>query len=300
MTTNGWTGGEYSVFRVLFGAYLCVHFLNLAPSGPELFSNQGMISDASASPLAFLFPNVLTVFDPPTFVTMLLLLAAGASVLFAAGFYDRVMAALLWYVWACLLGRNPLISNPAIPYVGWLLLAHTLLPSAPSASVAAGGRPGPSDTWRMPPLIFAGAWVLMALGYTYSGATKLASPSWLDGTAIAHVLENPLARPGAVRDVILGLPDGVLSVGTWATLAFELLFAPLALSRRLRPCIWMLGLAMHLGLIVLIDFADLSLGMVMLHLFTFDPAWLGRMAVKRWRTVPIRLSNGHSRIRAAG
>jgi hypothetical protein len=103
-----------------------------------------------------------------------------------------------------------------------------------------------------------------------------------------------------VRDVILGLPDGVLSVGTWATLAFELLFAPLALSRRLRPWIWMLGLAMHLGLMVLIDFADLSLGMVMLHLFTFDPAWLGRMAVKRWRTVPIRLSNRHSRIRAAG
>jgi predicted DCC family thiol-disulfide oxidoreductase YuxK len=31
---------------------------------------------------------------------------------------------------------------------------------------------------------------------------------------------------------------------------------------------------MHLGLIVVIDFADLSLGMVMLHLFTFDPAWL--------------------------
>jgi hypothetical protein len=31
-----------------------------------------------------------------------------------------------------------------------------------------------------------------------------------------------------------------------------------------------LGLAMHVGLIVLIDFADLSLGMVMLHLFTFD------------------------------
>lgn len=35
-----------------------------------------------------------------------------------------------------------------------------------------------------------------------------------------------------------------------------------------------MGLAMHVGLIALIDFADLSLGMVMLHLFTFDPAWL--------------------------
>ena len=31
---------------------------------------------------------------------------------------------------------------------------------------------------------------------------------------------------------------------------------------------------MHLGLLMLIDFADLSLGMVMLHLFTFDPGWI--------------------------
>jgi predicted DCC family thiol-disulfide oxidoreductase YuxK len=126
----------------------------------------------------------------------------------------------------------------------------------------------------VPPLLFAGAWILMALGYTYSGAAKLASPSWLDGTAVAHVLENPLARPGVLRQTILALPDGLLKLGTWATLAFELLFAPLALSRRGRPWIWTLGLAMHLGLIALINFADLSLGMVMLHLFTFDPAWV--------------------------
>lgn len=31
---------------------------------------------------------------------------------------------------------------------------------------------------------------------------------------------------------------------------------------------------MHLSLLVLIEFADLSLGMLMLHLFTMDPAWV--------------------------
>ncbi len=272
--TNGWTGGQYSVFRVVFGAYLCVHFLSLAPWGPELFSDRGMLPDASASPLAFAFPNVLTVFASPAFVTSLLLLAAGASVLFAVGWYDRAAAVLLWYVWACLLGRNPLILNPGIPYVGWLLLAHAILPGAPYGSVAARRRPDPGGTWRMPALLFAGAWILMAMGYTYSGVTKLVSPSWLDGTAVARVLENPLARPGPLRAAILSLPDGLLRLGTWATLALELLFAPLALSRRLRPWIWTMALAMHLGLIALIDFADLSLGMVMLHLFTFDPGWV--------------------------
>jgi predicted DCC family thiol-disulfide oxidoreductase YuxK len=31
---------------------------------------------------------------------------------------------------------------------------------------------------------------------------------------------------------------------------------------------------MHLGLLMLIDFADLTLGMLLLHAFTFDPAWI--------------------------
>jgi predicted DCC family thiol-disulfide oxidoreductase YuxK len=114
----------------------------------------------------------------------------------------------------------------------------------------------------------------MALGYSYSGYAKLISPSWLNGTALARVLENPLSRPGMVRDVILTLPEGLLRLATWGALLAELSFAPLALVPRLRPWLWGLLLLMHLSLIVLIDFADLSLGMVMLHLFTFDPAWI--------------------------
>lgn len=137
----------------------------------------------------------------------------------------------------------------------------------------------------MPPLLFAAAWILMALGYTYSGATKLVSPSWLDGTAIVQILENPLARPGAVRAAVLALPDSVLRFATWATLTFELLFTPLVLFRRLRPWMWLLGLSMHVGLITLIDFADLSLGMVMLHLFTFDPAWVPAVKVSKPETL---------------
>jgi predicted DCC family thiol-disulfide oxidoreductase YuxK len=88
------------------------------------------------------------------------------------------------------------------------------------------------------------------------------------------VLDNPLARPGLLREALLTLPDGLLRVVTWGALFFEISFAPLALISKLRPWLWGTMLLMHLGLIALIDFADLSLGMVMLHLFTFDPAWI--------------------------
>ena len=271
---NGWTGGQYSLFRLGFGAYLLIHFTHLLPWGPELYSSRGVLPDGSASPLLHLFPNVLALMDSPVAVTALLAIAAAASSLFAIGLYDRVTAVVIWYVLACTFGRNPLIGNPGLPYVGWMLLAHACIAAAPFGSWRGRRAPDAGAGWRMPPEIFAAAWTLMALGYSYSGYTKLVSPSWIDGTAIAHVLANPLARPGWLREALLAAPPTALRLATWSGLGLELAFAPLALIRSARPWLWSAMLGMHVTLMTLIDFADLSLGLVMLHVFTFDPAWI--------------------------
>jgi predicted DCC family thiol-disulfide oxidoreductase YuxK len=271
---NRWTGGQYSLFRMVFGTYLVIHFLQLLPWAAEMFSNSGVLADGRVSPLLHLFPNILAVCDSPLFVTSFVGLAAVLSVMFAAGWYDRAASLGLAYIWACLFGRNPLIANPGLPYVGLLLVAHACLPRAPYGSLARRGDVDPGSSWRMPQSIFVVVWILMAVGYTYSGATKLVSPSWVDGSAVEHVLHNPLARPGILRDFVLSMPAWVLKVMTWGALATELSFAPLAFFPRLRPFVWLLMLTMHLGLITLIDFADLSMGMVILHLFTFDPGWV--------------------------
>ena len=97
------------------------------------------------------------------------------------------------------------------------------------------------------------------------------SPSWVDGTAFRHRFDSPLARPGLFRDVFLALPAGVISLMTWGVLATEIRFLPRCLWRRGRLIAWAAMLAMHAGIVLLVDFADLSFGMVMLHLFTFDP-----------------------------
>src|SRR5215469_949934 len=278
---NGWSGGQYSVFRIFFGCYLLQHFLALLPWGAELFSNRGAVANASASPLTQVFPNVLAICDQPGFVTALLILASVLSVLLAAGLWDRTAAFVLWYLWACLLGRNPLISNPALPFIGWLLLLHTALPKAPFGSWTSRKRDDPGGNWYLPQLAFALAWVLMAIGYSYSGYTKLVSPSWLDGTALARVLQNPLARPTALRELLLRIPIVFLRVLSWAALLLELSFAPLALFRKARPWIWTAMVGLHIGLLSLVSFADLTAGMLLFHFFTFDPAWLPRRLAKR-------------------
>jgi len=271
---NGWTGGQYSIFRFLFGCYLCIHFLALVPWGAELFSRAGALPDGSASPLLHLFPNILAINDSPRFVGSLLLLGAALSVPFALGWGDRAAAVGMWYILACLYGRNPLIANPALPFVGWMMLAHALLPAAPYGALAAQGRADPRGEWRMPQELYAIAWIVMALAYSYSGYTKLHSPSWVDGTALARVLQNPLARPTELRQLLLALPPIFLQLATWGGLMLELFYAPLSLFRRARPWIWTLMVLMHLGLLTVVDFADLTFGMLCWHFFTFNPAWI--------------------------
>jgi predicted DCC family thiol-disulfide oxidoreductase YuxK len=273
---NGWTPGLYSVFRAAFGIYLAVHFVHLVPYGAELFSSAGMLPEASLSPFHGVFPNPLALADSPLAVQLFLLAATALGVAFAIGWCDRIAAVALWFALAALFNRNPLIANPALPFVGWMLLAHAALPRAPYGSWTAR-RPGSENAgWHMPPAIFAAAWIVMALGYSYSGYTKLESPSWIDGSALARVLENPLARSLFYREWLLALPPLFLQLGTWGGLGLELAYAPLALVRPLRRWIWLAMVGMHVSLLALVDFADLTVGMLFLHAFTFDPAWVPR------------------------
>jgi len=189
-----------------------------------------------------------------------------------AGKLDRVAAVLIWYLLACLYGRNPLIGNPSLPFIGWLLLAHALMPL--QSRGRAIEKKYDMGAAKPPANIYIAAWILMSLAYTYSGYTKLISPSWLDGSALSRVLSNPLARDTFLRTFLLGLPPWILKTATWSGLALELSFSPLALSRKVRPLLWLAMICMHLGLLVLVNFSDLTAGMLILHFFTFDPEWI--------------------------
>jgi len=273
MNGSMWTGGQYSLYRALLGSYLIVHFLQLLPWASELFSAQGMISASVLSPLINAFPNILGFYDAPWFVIFLVLSAAVASFFFLLGYKDKWAAIWVWFVLACLFGRNPLIANPALPYLGWMLLAHLFIPSAPYGSLAAVGRTNPAGRWSMPQSVFVAAWAVMALTYTYSGYTKLLSPSWLAGDTLSLVLQNPLARDYFLRDLFLLLPDSVLGFITHAILWIEYLFLPLVFVPFLKRFMWEAMFVVQLGFLFLLNFPDLTIVMLLFHLLTYDPAW---------------------------
>ena len=276
---------QFAMFRIAFGIYLTLHFIDLLPYAPELFSRAGMLGDARLNFTHGLLPNPLEHWDSPAFATAFVAGLAALSLAFAVGAYRRVVAVALWFGWACLFNRNNLIINPSLPYVGMLLLLSVIVPAGEPFGVHAK-----NSDWVFPRGAYWTAWTLLAVGYAFSGWTKLLSPSWIDGSALQHVLNNPLARPGLARDALLQVPHA-LQLLTWSALALELLFLPLSFHRRTRLLAWTAMCSLHIGILLLVDFADLSVAMLMVHLFTFDSAWLpARRDATDAAPAPVRLA----------
>jgi len=269
-----WSGGQYSLFRILFGCYLVIHFTYLLPWSAEIFSNHGALQDAASSPFFGLIPNILSINDSPEAVYRLLISAALASILFSIGLQDKLMSIWILYVLICIFARNPLIANPAQPYIGWMLLAHLFIPSGPCLSFSNHKEGTLGDNWHLPCWVYKAALVILALSYSYSGYTKLLSPSWISGDAISFVLHNPLARDYWLRDWMSLMPESIMQFLTWFILYIELLYAPLALIKKMRKWLWLSMLIVQFGFLVLLSFPDLTIPMILFHMFTFDPRWV--------------------------
>ncbi|MBI3548490.1 MAG: hypothetical protein HY078_05500 [Elusimicrobia bacterium] len=268
---NGWSARHYGIFRAALGAYAAWQLASFIPWGAELFSREGLLPMRSR--LTWMLPNPLGVWDSPAAVTLFLALGVLLAVLFTAGIRDRAAGIGLWFVWACLVGRNPLIGNPSLPYVSWLFAMHALQP------------PIGAKKWSFSKDVLLATWILMSVAYAFSGYTKLVSPSWQDGAVMRIALLRAFARPAPPAWLQAGATLVLLKLVCWTVIASQLAFAPLALSRALRPWAWLSMLLMHVLIAPLLGLADLSAAMVLFHIFSFDPGWIpASIKVKRdWR-----------------
>jgi len=251
-------------FRILVGIYLLIHFLGLIPYAGELFSDAGIFADPRLLPSYGFFPNPLFSFASEFFAQVFLVALVLLSALLVSGVRTRIVAAVIWFGWAALLSRAPFIANPSIPFIGLLLLGLAALPADWSSMRAKSASL----------LLWRGIWVLLAISYTVSGIHKLGSPSWVDGSALAELTQNPLARDYFVTKFLGSAPSWITSLMTWGSLALEILFAPLALFALIRPWVWLAMVGMQIGILGVISFADLTAGMLLVHLFVFDGRWI--------------------------
>ncbi|HEV8325141.1 MAG TPA: DCC1-like thiol-disulfide oxidoreductase family protein [Myxococcota bacterium] len=233
---NGWTGGQYSVWRVALGLWLAVHLVRLLVGGaaaPLL----------AAGPAGRWLPSGAGVA-----VTWLFCAACLASaVALAIGLFDRVAALVLAVGWAGLHGVDLRAADPGMAALSAVLVLHAAVPPAPYGSWARRGQADPGVRWAKPGFVHAAGWALLVLGYAWAGWGARSSLSLCAGG-------GPPVR-------------GLLAAG-------QLAFAALALVPPLRRCLWVVGLGLLVVPLAAGTAAVPGAGLVLLQLFCFDPSWV--------------------------
>ena len=265
---GGWVGaGQFALFRVLFGVYWFQHFARLATAGSGISSVAGLPGWTRG-------------------IAAVLALAGGA---FALGFHRRAAAVGLGIGGMVFsFGRCALAGSFWPIAIGAVALLCAWVPEGEPGRCAAGRGRTPRD-WLFPAGVYKLGWLLLAMGYAVAGVGRLRSSDWLEGTALRHLLDSPLARVGLFSDGLRALPDGLLALLTWSVLAAELVFLPLSMTRRGRPIVWLGLLGLQLGGALVFKCAALGAGVALLHLFVFDARWL---PVRRDRRAPVLLYDG--------
>jgi len=138
---NGWTRGQYAVFRILLGFHLFI-----------------------TSVVQILMPGGTN----STWLALLSAVSGVLSVLFIFGFYERTVSFLLASLWALFFGILPVAPHFSEPLLVFILLAHTELVPARKSS-----DPEEAVRWRLPQPIHSLIWIIAILFYTVTGALML-------------------------------------------------------------------------------------------------------------------------------
>ena len=234
---NGWTGGQYSVVRAVLGVWLAV---------------AAGISAGGAPGSALLAVGLVF------------------AVMVAAGYHDRP-AALGVAVVLILLAGSGVNTTTAWHTAGWMgvpvviCVLHSLTVPGPYGSALAWTRADPGGGWRMPRMVFAAFWIVLAFLYLSAGICFSLGEKWHLGTA--------LFPAGS------GLPTPVARVLTWALFASYLAFGPVCLVSWFRKWAWVWLVVVNSVVWSLAGFWPLAVSLGLFHLLVFDPAWIPGKAV---------------------
>jgi hypothetical protein len=186
----------FVIFRFLLGIFLLYYYITEIPYIDEIYSNQGLIPSADLNSTFGYFPSILYVFDSPFFVKIIFIIGAVISCLFAFGICPRIGSFLLWYIQTSLYNRNNLVGEPAMAFVGLLLVMFVLVPKTKQLIqvILGNKRDSMRDTVFVPVYLFYMPIFIFCLTFTLSAIDKLYAESWVNGQALNLILSLNIGR----------------------------------------------------------------------------------------------------------
>lgn len=154
--TNGWTGGQYSVYRILLGVWLLVWIVPISTSGLNGIGLAWAILGTAACVALILGWRDRLAAGVVAFAQIAALMTSSFAL-------DSVFAAMLFAI------------GLALP------LLHALTPPAPFWSIAAVGRDDPGNGWARPALNYTMTWSALSAICFVGAILLLRDPAWRNG-----------------------------------------------------------------------------------------------------------------------
>ena len=196
------------------------------------------------------------------------------SIMFAAGLFTRITSILFFVLTWSLYQRNPYAlngGNNLLVILAIYLMFADLSTLSLDRSLFGERRPRGFDWLRGMLHNAALAACLLQLGVLYfeAGFYKIQGHVWSDGTAIYYILRsNEFALPGW-GDYIWH-SAGLVTIGTYGTIFFEIMHPFLMWDRRLKYLIFAGAVMLHGGIGLLMGLVWFSVTMIGAHAVLFD------------------------------
>lgn len=226
-----------AAFRGAFGVLLLAYLARFAPDIALRFSSEG-VTTAHA-----------TGWVPPAPVAYALYgLALSVTAAFTVGYRVRwttpLTALAFWHHWAVGLS----VRFSAFDHLILLFLLISCFAESDGRWALGAERKARIQAWPQ-------RLMLAQLFALYLGAAlfKLQTDAWYSGELLRHTMMGMWATDAAFWVARRGLPLEVWEALTAATIALELLAAPLLLARRTRPYAVLVGGLFHLAMAVLLS-----------------------------------------------
>lgn len=246
-TRPAWTGGQYSVYRVLLALLAAGLLFDGAPA---------------VKPVSLAAPLVLDLLLVGVGGAACLALALGWRTRETGGLLGLVLLVLAAAVWGSESLRARLL--PDLLVAGFLLALHLATPPRPFGSWEARTRPDPGGDWRLPPRVWQLVW--LALGLLHGLAALGVLPLSLDvlaGLRPSSPMAPPLAPDGLPLELLALLGRGL-----------GLLVLAAALHPPLRRAAWSAILIWQVAWSAAVGWDAVSAGVWLATLLAFDPGWL--------------------------
>ncbi len=259
-------------FRILFGLIAVFNILLLFVDTDYWFSNRGILQGSEARELAGPYRlSLLHWFQDPTSVRVALVSTMAAAVGLALGWHTRIMSILFYLGMLSIHHRNIATASGADVLVMVTAFYLMLSPCGAAYSLDALRARKKRGGTLADALIIPWAQRLLQIQvcilYMTTSLFKAGGASWLNGTALHFVLCN--REVGRIDFSALAAYPLLVNVMTYCGLATEFCLAFLLWSKAARPWVIPAGLALHGGILFVVNipvFGELTTALYLVFL----------------------------------